>query len=111
MAYNYASSKVNNDNEYSKILNWYTRSLTNRKLLKPDLYVLLKCGEQTVVERAKSTGVFHKNIAWYSGTKFAIEFYENFFKFFEPEVPLLIYDTENGVELAVARLIKRIENG
>lgn len=111
LAYNFASSKVYKDDEYGNILNWYIQSLAKGKLLKPDLYVLLKCSEQTVIDRAKKIRVFNKNIAWYSGTKFAEDFYDNFFEYFEPEVPLLIHNVEKGVEAAASSLIKRLENG
>lgn len=89
IVYNYIEYKFDISEEYFNTISWYFESIANRKLVKPDLYVYINLDKKTAIHRAKKLGRFAKGIAWFYGPKTANIYYKNFFKYFEPEIPIL----------------------
>lgn len=89
LAYNYIQHQIGVSNEYLKSLKWYFDRILNNRLVKPDMYVYIDIETKDVEKRAKKLNKFNENIAWYSKPEIGRKFYYMFFKYFEPEIPLL----------------------
>lgn len=89
LAYNYIQYKTGISKEYLKSLKWYFNCILANKLIKPDLYVYIDIETKEVKKRAMRLNKFNNNIAWYTKPLIATKFYDMFFKYFEPEIPIL----------------------
>ncbi len=108
MVYNFIQYQLGLSSEYIKTLKWYVENI-GRKLLKPDLYVYIKIKDKTAIKRAKSLNRFSKTIAWYNNPKIGSEFYESFFKMFEPEVPLIVIDGDLPLTIGVKEVLQYLK--
>lgn len=109
LAYSYIQYANKSSDEYIKSLAWYKKQISNDKLRKPDLYVYIKLDPETAIERAKKLNRFSTSIAWYTNPGLGNEFYDYFFKFVEPEVPLLVLDGNLSVEDKAKLFWEKIE--
>lgn len=109
LAYNYIQYKLDVSREYIKSLAWYFNGIVNKKLIKPDLYVFINLDQNKVESRAKKLNKFNKNIAWYASPKIGDDYYHNFFKTIEPEVPLLELDGTRPTEFLANEFWKKID--
>lgn len=93
LAYEFIKYKIYDKTEmYLDTLNWYFSGIVTGKLIKPDKYVYIDVDEKTALRRASENGRLQLNFAWYTAPKHAIEFYDAFYNFIEPDVPLLKID-------------------
>jgi len=102
LAYNFIQLAMGDPTQYLKSLAWYRDSIVLKKLHTPDLYVYVTCDSNIIMKRAVETGRFNPSIAWYQNLNAGSKFYEDFFRFVEPEVPLVkidgIMDTESEMK-------------
>ncbi|MBI5358530.1 deoxynucleoside kinase [Candidatus Amesbacteria bacterium] len=102
LAYNYVTSKLSNDDSYTKALKWYSDSL-NSRLIKADLYFYLNATPQ---ESLKLKGRKVSNDFW-SNPKTLLEvkkYYSWFFSKIEPGAAVVVIKVAKNRE-AVYRLI------
>lgn len=92
IVYSYIQYQNKEDNEYLENLTWYMKNIHNGKLKKPHVYVYIYIDKETALQRSKQLNRFTKKFAWYIDPQSAIDCYSYFFKYIEPDVPLILID-------------------
>jgi thymidylate kinase len=110
LAYNYILFRLNEENEYIKTLEWYKNFSQLGKLSKPELFVYYAIDSKSALERAVKSGKFSNKYAWFKKPDYAIIFFKYFYKFLEPDVPVLVLNGHNEPSYNVEVLRKKIKS-
>lgn len=95
LAYNFILYQLKQENEYVKTFSWYKENSFSGRLHQPDLFVYIVIDEKASIDRARTSGKFSEEFAWFLGPEYGSEYFNMFFKYIEPDVPILVLDGKN----------------
>ncbi len=104
LAYNYSRLMVEGVKDYYKILEMYANYKKN-SMIFPDLYILLDIPIELSIKRKIWTKGEHFIWSEERYLKHAKYFYDNYFKFLEPDIPIVTIDVSKDIDAVYKEII------